>query len=94
MILLKSVLSSLPSYYMPLYKLPMQVSNSIDVIQRRFLWGGNDERKKLFLVKWSIISRSKKLRGSGITPIRPVNGPDPDRIQHYPNPIRLNSAQI
>ena len=37
--LLKSTLSSLPTYYLSLFTIPMHVANKIKRLQRDFLWG-------------------------------------------------------
>ena len=44
--LLKSTLSSLPTYYLSLFTIPMLVANKIERLQRDFLWGDS----KLHLV--------------------------------------------
>ena len=49
--LLKSMLSSLPTYYLSLFTIPSHVANKIENIQRDFLWGDS----KLHLVGWGII---------------------------------------
>ena len=38
--LLKSTLSSLPTYYLSLFTIPSHVANKIEKLQRDFLWGG------------------------------------------------------
>ncbi|KAJ0826227.1 putative RNA-directed DNA polymerase [Helianthus annuus] len=45
--LIKSVLESLPNYYFSLYKAPSRVISDLEAKIRRFLWGGNEEIKKL-----------------------------------------------
>jgi hypothetical protein len=52
-ILIKSTLSSLPTYFMSLFPIPASVALRIDKIQREFLWGGMGEGKKFHLVNWS-----------------------------------------
>ena len=37
--LLKSTLSSLPTYYLSLFTIPTHVANKIERVQRDFLWG-------------------------------------------------------
>ena len=37
--LLKSTLSSLPTYYLSLFTIPSHVANKIEKLQRDFLWG-------------------------------------------------------
>ena len=46
--LLKSTLSSLPTYYLSLFTIPTLVANKIERLQRDFLWGDS----KLHLVGW------------------------------------------
>uniref|UniRef100_A0A2N9G2U9 Reverse transcriptase domain-containing protein n=1 Tax=Fagus sylvatica TaxID=28930 RepID=A0A2N9G2U9_FAGSY len=51
--LIKSTLSSLPTYYLSLFPIPKSVALRIDKIQRDFLWGGMGEGKKFHLVNWN-----------------------------------------
>ena len=46
--LLKSTLSSLPTYYLSLFTIPTHVANKIERVQRDFLWGDS----KTHLVGW------------------------------------------
>jgi hypothetical protein len=48
--LIKSTLSSLPTYFMSLFPIPGLVALRIDKIQWDFLWGGMGEGKKFHLV--------------------------------------------
>lgn len=46
--LLKSLLSSIPSFYLSFFKAPRKVINKIISLQRNFLWGAKaEERKKV-----------------------------------------------
>lgn len=51
-VLINSVLSSLPIYFMSLFQAPVIVINKIDKIRRNFLWGSTRGRQKLVKVKW------------------------------------------
>lgn len=64
--LIKSTLSNLPIYYMSLFKMPAKVANKIEKIQRQFLWGDSDNKRRLHLVNWEKIRRHKKHGGLGI----------------------------
>ena len=48
LMLLKSTLSSLPTYFLSLFTIPTHVANKIEKMQRDFLWGDS----KLHLVGW------------------------------------------
>ena len=39
LMLLKSTLSSLPTYFLSLFTIPTHVANKIEKLQRDFLWG-------------------------------------------------------
>jgi hypothetical protein len=54
--LLKSTLSSLPTYYLSLFPIPVGVANRLDKLQRDFLWGGIGDEAKFHLVNWNKIS--------------------------------------
>ena len=58
--LIKFVLSSLPVYIMPLFRLPRSVAKELDQIQAVFLWGDSDVRRKVHLVKWKDLTMDKK----------------------------------
>ncbi len=74
LVLLNSVLSSIPAYFCSIFKLSVWVTKSIDKIRRDFFW----KAKKLFngfhcLVKWDHVCRPKKLGGIGIQNLRSKN---------------------
>ena len=48
LMLLKSTLSSLPTYFLLLFTIPTHVANKIEKLQRDFLWGD----RKIHLVGW------------------------------------------
>ena len=45
--LIKSVLENLPTYYLTLFKAPKKVIEKLEGIMKRFLWGGQEEGKKI-----------------------------------------------
>ncbi|XP_016170077.1 uncharacterized protein LOC107612834 [Arachis ipaensis] len=66
LVLIKSVINSLPIYYLSLYKMPVAVAKKLISLQRRFFWGKDDGRAGLALVKWELIQAPKKLGGLGV----------------------------
>ena len=48
--LLKSTLSSLPTYYLSLFTIPQHVADRLERIQRNFLWGSSNDVFKFSLV--------------------------------------------
>ncbi|XP_022020338.1 uncharacterized protein LOC110920433 [Helianthus annuus] len=64
--LAKSVLGSIPSYYMSLFLAPKVINNKIDRIRRDFVWGITDAKKKFRWVRWESMLRSKKSGGLGV----------------------------
>lgn len=64
--LIKSTMSHLPLYYMSLFKAPITVINKLERMQRQFLWGDGLIKRKIHLVGWDKVSKSKKFGGLGI----------------------------
>ena len=51
--LIKSTLSSLPTYFLSLFPIPAKVAKRMEELQRDFLWNGIGDDRKLHLIKWS-----------------------------------------
>nr|XP_025628468.1 uncharacterized protein LOC112721637 [Arachis hypogaea] len=66
LVLIKSVINSLPIYYLSLYKMPSAVARRIITLQMRFLWGKDDGQPGMALVKWELVQAPKKLGGLGV----------------------------
>lgn len=49
---LRVLFSNLPTYFMPLFPLPIGVANRIEKLQYDFLWGELDDEYKYHLVSW------------------------------------------
>ena len=64
--LIKSTLSSLPTYYLSLFPLPMEVARRLEQLQRDFLWGGMGDEPKFHLVNWHQICSPIQYGGLGI----------------------------
>jgi hypothetical protein len=72
MTLVKSVLNSIPNYYMQVAWLPQSTCDSIDKMARNFLWKGTSNTG-IHLVGWEKITKPKKLGGLGIRKAREAN---------------------
>ena len=48
--LLKSILSSMPTYFMSLFPIPIKVAKRIELLQRNFLWDGVGDSRSYHLV--------------------------------------------
>ena len=53
--MLKSTLSSLPTYFLSLFTISQAVAAKLEKIQRNFLWGTSNEVFKYSLVTWEIV---------------------------------------
>ena len=71
--LLKSTLSSLPTYYLSLFTIPKAVATRLERIQRNFLWGSSVECFKYPLVAWEKVCLPHELGGLGIRKLVPFN---------------------
>lgn len=71
---IKFVLSSLPNYYMSLFKAPQGVIiDTLEKIRRKFLWGIDDVKSKIHWVDWSRIIASKNDGGLGVRTLKDQN---------------------
>jgi hypothetical protein len=71
--LIKSTLSSLPTYFLSLFPIPSSVAKRIKKIQRDFLWGGIGEEFKYHLVNWRTVCTPLPMGGLGIRQTIPFN---------------------
>ncbi|KAK2652337.1 hypothetical protein Ddye_012193 [Dipteronia dyeriana] len=66
LVLIKAVLSSLPMYYMFVFRVPSGVANRIKNLKKEFFWNDGIKKKKVYAVDWVSICKSKRLDGLGI----------------------------
>ncbi|XP_022010006.1 uncharacterized protein LOC110909253 [Helianthus annuus] len=59
--LVNAVLTSIPLYYLSIFKAPITVINKLDRIRHSFLWGGTDNTRKLNWVAWDVVTTPKSL---------------------------------
>ena len=72
-VLVKWVMTAIPNYVMQGIDLPSHLCSKIDKINRDFLWGSTEEKRKLHLVGWSKVIKSKEGGGLGIQAARAKN---------------------
>ena len=71
--LLKSTLSSLPTYYLSLFTIPKHVAARIERLQRNFLWGGLGEGVTHHLVNWDTMCSPLAHGGLGVRKVEVFN---------------------
>lgn len=73
LILLKTVLESLPVYAMGTVILPNKVISKLNAIMRNFFWGGVDDRRHMPYVAWKTITTPKGMGGLGLRSLKEMN---------------------
>ncbi|KAJ1704421.1 hypothetical protein LUZ63_004200 [Rhynchospora breviuscula] len=72
--LVTSVLSSIPTFYMSVFRLPSWVIKEIDKRRRSFLWGkSNNNGKGIPLLAWDRVCLPKVVGGLGVLNLRIMN---------------------
>ena len=71
--LLKSSLSSLPTYFLSLFTIPKSVAARLESIQRNFLWGPSEGSFKYPLVAWENVCLLVEMGGLGIRSVVSFN---------------------
>jgi hypothetical protein len=66
MILVQSVTSAIPAYYMQNVALPIRICSNLDKLNKDFLWGSTTDRKKMHMISWDKVCRPKDLGGLGL----------------------------
>jgi hypothetical protein len=66
LILTKFVLQAIPTFMMSVFPTPQGILQKIRAIQRDFLWGGEETKKKWALVAWEKVCRPKRKGGLGL----------------------------
>lgn len=59
--LIKSILSSLPMYYMGIFRAPEAVIKKFEAIERKFLWSWSGDRRGIHLVSWDIVKNLRRM---------------------------------
>ena len=70
MVLIKSVMSVIPNYVMEGVTLPVHICDKLDKVNRDFLWGSTNEKRRMHMVGWSKVIKSKDDGGLGMQAAR------------------------
>ena len=71
--LIRSTLSSLPIYFLSLFRMPKSVCARLEKIQKDFLWGGGNLDRKPHLVNWKTVCLEKSRGGLGVRGLSVMN---------------------
>jgi hypothetical protein len=71
--LIHSTLSSIPTYYLSLFPIPVSVAKKLEQLQREFLWSGMEDETKFHLVNWHRVCSPIKVGGLGVRNIIKFN---------------------
>ncbi|KAK3218241.1 hypothetical protein Dsin_012211 [Dipteronia sinensis] len=66
LVLIKAIISSIPTYFLSVFKISVGIAHRIERIQRNFLWGDSDAKRRLHDVRWADVCNRKGNRGLGI----------------------------
>jgi hypothetical protein len=73
LVLLKSVLTSLPVYALSFFKAPSGIITAIESLLIKFFWGGCEDSRKTAWVAWPSICLRKEHGGLGVRQLREFN---------------------
>jgi hypothetical protein len=71
--LAKSVMEAVPTYPMMSSKIPKACIDEIQKIQRNFIWGDTDQKRRFHAVKWDIVTTPKWNGGLGLRKLDIMN---------------------
>ena len=66
LVLIRSVLSSFPIYWMALVLIPQSILDKLRQLIFSFLWGSSSKNKKFHLIDWHLLARPTSMGGWGI----------------------------
>ena len=64
--MIKSVLSSIPLYYLSLFKALLKVIKLVESLRRQFFWGFKENLKGINWVNWNLVLKDRKKGGLGV----------------------------
>jgi len=72
-VLLKSIMSSLPVYFLSFFKAPTSIISSIESIFKRFFWRGGEDFRKIAWIDWEFVCTPKEDGGLGVKRVGAFN---------------------
>jgi hypothetical protein len=66
LILINSILTSLPMFMLSFFEIPKGVRKILDFFRSHFFWQSDGHKKKYRLTKWNLICRPKDQGGLGV----------------------------
>ena len=66
LVLINSVLSSLPMFMMSFFEIPRGILKKLDYFRSRFFWQSDEHKKKYRLIKWEVVCTLKDQGGLGV----------------------------
>ncbi|GAU20544.1 hypothetical protein TSUD_131020 [Trifolium subterraneum] len=73
LILLKSVLPSIPVYFLSFFKAPSGIISTLESIFCHFFWGGCEVNRKIAWIKWDTICLNRVNGGLGVRRLKEFN---------------------
>jgi len=73
LVLLKSVLSSVPIYFLSFFKAPSGIISSLGSIFSKFFWEGGEDVRKISWIKWDNICLQIENGGLGVKRLNEFN---------------------
>ena len=73
LVLIKSVLQSIPIYFMATFKIPQKVISKISSLARRFFWGKVDKPRYMSLLAWEKLVKPIPMGGLGLRDMAVMN---------------------
>jgi hypothetical protein len=90
-ILIKSILQSVSTYAMGVYKFPMGLLDELEQIIRNFWWGDEQNKKRMHWMSWDKVTRPKAQGGIGFRNLRVFNqallARQAWRLLHFPDSL-------
>ena len=59
LVLINSILSSLPMFMMSFFEIPRGILKKLDYFRSRFFWQSDEHKKKYRLTKWEVVCAPK-----------------------------------